>query len=123
MRPLVRNRGRRNNANVEEEFRRQSDNDNCRGGLIDLLQVSRKPITGRQERDLEHGGEAVHRDVEMLCHHPGHLPMSMLTYSTTAAGGFTDEVLSCPFLRMWLQPMLEIARNVVWRCQMRNTSN
>ena len=123
---LLRSRGRRDNANVEEELGQRSDNDNCRDGLIELLQVSRKPITGRQERDLEHDGEADHRDIETLCHHlRGHLPMSMLAYGTTAADGFADvdEVLSRPFLRIWLLPTLEIVRNVVRRFQTRKMSN
>jgi hypothetical protein len=47
--------------------------------LVDVPQVPRKPITKQEERDLEHDGESLHRDIEMPDRHPGHLPMSVST--------------------------------------------
>ena len=56
IRALVRSRGRRDDANVEEESEGRGGDGNGRDGLIDIPQVSRHPITEKWERDLEHDG-------------------------------------------------------------------
>ena len=77
IRALVLSRGRRDNTSVEEESERRNDDDDRRNGLIFHRYLER--TTEKQGHDLEHDGEGFHLDVEMPCHHPGHLPMSMPT--------------------------------------------
>ena len=95
IRALVRSRGRRDDANVEEEPEGRGGDDNSRDGLIDVPQVSRHPITEKQERDLEHDGEGFHRDAvpmpTSLYQRPAHfdltVPVELLFFKHGEASG------------------------------------